>query len=256
MITPTPIVSVIGPAIKTHYWIEFHAYLKKNNIPWEVVFVGPNAPDFPLPSNFRHIQADLKPAQCLEIASMEARGEFLVVFPDDIKAEKGVLDWEHYFKIRLPPFSVVGAKFGDVKRGKKHNLCHKSVLLGSEPTSPILPAYAMIRKSEWVELGGVDSQIVGSCGDSDLFMRAISRGGCPFISPNSVLYEREANIEIDPVNLLVRHRHDYYFLVNQWTDIEEGKEPVYRKKRRDPVIPFDHETIMDGNQGNLRGWIL
>jgi len=252
-----PIISVISPAIKTHYWAEFYHCLTLNNsIPWEIVFVGPRASDFPLPENFRHIQADLKPAQCLEIAAIEARGEYLIVVPDDTRPLPGFLDGVHYYKYRLPPFSVVGARTGwDKAYGEREERCGIYVFLPKENGGPVLPACGMLKKSEWVELGGVDSQFVGLCGDMDLFMRALARGGYPFISPDSITYERMIGKNDLQVPLFRRHKSDYYFFVDQWVDRDAEKTVVlgYRKQRRDPIIPFDHKTIMDYNQGNVRG---
>jgi len=251
----TPIISVIGPAINTRHWLEFHSSLTTNHATWEIVFVGHVKPEFDLPENFRHIQVgNIKPAQCLEIAAMEARGEYLTVFPDDIFVSKGALDWLHYFKKRLRPFSIVGSRFGKMKHGREKELTEKSILLASESDSPVLPACGMIRKSEWMELGGIDSQFVSTCGDCDLFMRAFVRGGQPFISPYSVVFERDAADDLI-VGLNKRFRHDWYFFVHQWfTDID-GKV-TYLKQRKEPIIPFDHETIMDHNQGNVKGWII
>ena len=251
-----PIISVISPAINANYWGEFYHYFTIGNfIPWEIVFVGPKAPDFPLPENFRHIQVNFKLTQCLEIAAMEARGEYLVIIPDDVIVLPGVLDWAHLFKNRLPPFSIVGVRYGKDVGGERKELNDKCALIVSDLASPVIPICGMIRKSEWVELGGIDSQFVVSCGDMDLYMRAFARGGCPFISPDSVIFERE--VAAGGTRITKKFRHDYYLVVDQWTNRDaNGIVIEYRKQRKDPIIPFDHETIMDYDQGNMRGWIL
>lgn len=253
-----PIISVISPAINVAYWSNFYLSLQQNSTPWEIVFVGPNTPDFSLPENFRHIKTSLKPAQCLEIAAMEAIGKYLVVIPDDVRVYPESLHWAYIFKRRLPPFSVVGSRYGKDGEGRERN--DQSTLLIKEPTSPVLPICGMVKKSEWVELGGIDSEFIGCLGDADLYLRCIARGGYPFISPNSLVYERDA----DPgEGLAERFRDDHHHLQHQWVDYvkgknEEGQEvwkAIFRKQRRDPIIPFDHKTIMEYNQGNVKGWI-
>ena len=54
------------------------------HIAFEVVFVGPNPPVEGMPDNFRFIQSNAKPAQCLEIAARNARGKYLIPGWDDM----------------------------------------------------------------------------------------------------------------------------------------------------------------------------
>lgn len=247
-----PVISIISPAIKTKYWPEFYTFFKHNNLPWEIVFVGPRKPGFVLPENFRHIRINLKPMQCMEVAAMEARGEYLVIIPDDVKVHRESLDWAYTFKNHLPPFSVVGFRYK--REGSIWERNDQAALLPQVPNSPILPICGMIKRSEWMELGGIDSQFVGSAGDADLYMRAVERGGWAFISPDSIIYERD--LRDDASRLAKRFKSDYRFFIDQWVDesVDDEKELIFRKYRRDATIPFDHSTIMDGNQGNIAGW--
>lgn len=245
-----PVISIIGPAIKTHYWLEFHKAFGRNNLSWEVVFVGPVEPNFPLPVNFRHICCDFKPMQCLEIAAQAARGEYLVVIPDDVLVLHESTDWQYSFKNHLPPFSVIGMRYR--REGDAHELNDQSAVFPSQADSPILPICGMVKKSEWMAVGGIDSQFVGSSGDADLYMRCVEKGGRAFISPNSLVVERD---EIDnEMRLAKRFRGDYRYFIHQWADPEGGKL-VFRKHRRDKIVPFDPDTILTHHQGNTSGWV-
>ena len=62
-------ISLIGSAFRTNNWLKIYDSVKKNKIGFEIVYVGPNKPDFQLPDNFRFIQSDVKPVQCIEIAA-------------------------------------------------------------------------------------------------------------------------------------------------------------------------------------------
>ena len=76
-------VSLVASAVRTTVWQPFWDSLKGNNINYEVIFVGNRAPNFPLPENFRHIYANVKPAQCYEIGFRAARGEVIAWTADD-----------------------------------------------------------------------------------------------------------------------------------------------------------------------------
>ena len=61
-------IIVIAQAIKVHYWKELYLTLSKEDVPFEMVFVGHIKPNFALPLNFTWIDCSLSPAKCAEIA--------------------------------------------------------------------------------------------------------------------------------------------------------------------------------------------
>ena len=60
--------------------------------PFEVVFCGPNIPNFELPRNFKFIYSTVKPAQCLEIALRQFLGEYVIHINDDFLFSEKALD--------------------------------------------------------------------------------------------------------------------------------------------------------------------
>lgn len=82
-ILKNPEISLFGSAYRTHLWMDLYRSIGDNNISFEIVFAGPNEPDFELPSNFRFIKSYVKPIQCVEIASRNARGELIMLIADD-----------------------------------------------------------------------------------------------------------------------------------------------------------------------------
>ena len=65
-----PLVTIIATAYRTDNWINlYNSFGKPSLVNLEFVFVGPNEPNYELPENFRFIQSDVKPTQCIEIAA-------------------------------------------------------------------------------------------------------------------------------------------------------------------------------------------
>lgn len=244
------VVSIISPAIKVHYWDEFYRFFKTNNLPWEIVFVGPKKPVHKLASNHRHIRGNWKPAQCLEIAAREAQGEYVMIVPDDVRLHQESMDWSWYWRQHLPPYSVVGVRYQRPHKRVEDN--EQALLLPKEILSPITPICGLVKRSEWLELGGLDRQFVSSFADVDLFMRMRQRGGNMFINPNGIAYERDTR---DDTGRLAKRfkRIDYRYLIDLWVDDDDGRL-TFRKERLEPFQPFDHKTILKGDQGNVRGW--
>lgn len=245
-----PVISVISPAIKVHYWQEFYDSCAAGTIPFEIVFVGPLAATSEMPPNFRHIQVGFKPAQCLEIAAREARGEYLVVIPDDVLLRPESLDWSWWFRRHLPPFSVVGMRYQRYGKDGENN--EQSLLVTGDINSPILPICGLLAKSDWETVGGIDRRFVASFADSDVYMRCRERGGHMFISPNSIIFERD--VEDNPGRLALRFKPELRFLRNQWIIRNPDGTITYRTRRASPVLSLDKIAIMHGNQGNVEGW--
>lgn len=64
-----PEISLFGSVHRPHLWMDLYRSIGDNSISFEIVFVGPNDPDFELPSNFKFIKSYVKPTQCIEIAA-------------------------------------------------------------------------------------------------------------------------------------------------------------------------------------------
>ena len=70
-----PDISIIGIAARPENWPNRYRSLDFNDVSFEIVFVGPNEPDYELPPNPRFIKSNVKPMQCLEITSRNTSGE-------------------------------------------------------------------------------------------------------------------------------------------------------------------------------------
>ena len=80
-----PLISLFGPAIRPQNWLRLYDNISDSSVPFEIVFVGPNEPDYTLPDNFRYIKSNVKPVQCAEAAARSTKGEFIMNTVDDLE---------------------------------------------------------------------------------------------------------------------------------------------------------------------------
>ena len=76
-------ISLVASANRVEWWKRFYDSCTGNTIPWEVIFVGDKKPIHDFPSNFKHIYATCKPAQCYQIGFWAAQGELISWTADD-----------------------------------------------------------------------------------------------------------------------------------------------------------------------------
>jgi len=82
-----PLISTCAASNRPFLWLEFREKLMKykKDVDFEMVFVGPNEPDFKLPTDINFIKtANIKTGQCAEIALKESQGEMAVFLGDDV----------------------------------------------------------------------------------------------------------------------------------------------------------------------------
>jgi hypothetical protein len=218
-----------------------------NSISFEIVFVGPNEPDYTLPSNFKYIKSNVKPAQCTEIASRYASGELLLNMFDDVD-----------FRTPSPLDKLYGEymSYGDEKLMLScrymmegvdvSNECHRFYV--QDPTSPIMPVAGLVSAKMYRSLGGVDRNFICAYLDLDIAMRLYAIGGRVLLS-NIYLSEVTAmSLGLSRV-VSAYGAHDRGLLDNLW--VVEGKLQFTRTK---PFEPFSDERILEESQGPRGEW--
>jgi hypothetical protein len=171
------------------------------------------------------------------------------VAPDDVLFTSESIDWAWIFRQHLPPWSIVGMRYGQI--GKAEEMNDQSVAFVTDVHSPILPICGLVAKADWEAVGGVDRRYVASSCDNDVFMRCRARGGQIFISPNSVCMERDAEPTLG--RLVYRFEADRRFFESRWMKWIDGAMTYYIEPTT-PTEPFDRATIMQEDQGNMEGW--
>ena len=261
-----PIVSIYGPAINVHFWSNLYERLCKNSISFELVFCGPETPPSNFPSNFRYIQADVKPAQCAEIARRHCQGEFLMVSGDDVFPNEGFLD--NMYKTHLAAGNencVVSCRLRSRPGRKKskspiNRLSTSYRFFFKQKQSPYLALCPFIKKTIVDEIQGIDRNFIALCWDADITLRVVERGGFVRFCEEAHIYELHK-----PANRLsLRHAaQDKETLDKMWCmdhETAKTKSPtlfhpaVYNghmvsKHRLRAVDPFSDELIMEKSQG-------
>ena len=193
-----PVISLFSSAVRPDLWMRLYKSLKKNDVPFEVIFVGDNPPKFKLPENCHFIYSETKPVQCVEIAARYATSEYIMPFADDCVFSPHALDnLLRAFKELNDEKIILSCRY--VLFGK--DIAEESARYWvREPNSPIMPAAGLMTKKMWKELGGIDRSFMSMFWDLDLAMRMYEIGG-------RVLLSKDAWIEeFHPWNKIIKKR--------------------------------------------------
>ena len=164
-------ISIIASAVRPENWPGLYDNIGENNIDYEVVFVGPNEPQFKLPDNFKYIKSHVKPAQCVEIAVRHASGTHLLWTADDhLFTSERSLDrlWEVYS--RYDNENNIVSTMMDASEGWNR-------LIQYDLASPRLALCGLMSLRLWHTIGGVDRRFIAVNWDHDVCMRVIEQGG-------------------------------------------------------------------------------
>lgn len=167
------------------------------HIAFEVVFVGPKSPMEGMPDNFRYIQSDAKPAQCLEIAARNAKGEYLIPGWDDMLFSDYFLNKIFVYTMRTKKFEIIlGSRIQQTRGGPDPQSFLDASLVFDEsiPNSPVIVMTPVFKRELWSSLGGVDSRFESSFAEIDLQMRGRERGMTPFIIPDCSVVKTDSHL--------------------------------------------------------------
>jgi hypothetical protein len=261
-----PLVSVITVSNRPYLWKDAYNNIceHKGDIEFEHIFVGPEMPDFSLPSNVKHIKTgNIKPPQCWEIGRRNITGKMFMLQADDVKFYHGgmsdiykkhleVCDQQGNEKVIVVPSFRDRSHVAASRYGKAR---------GNSPIITI--GSSLISTSFLSEIGGSDIRFVGIYGDNDWAMR-MHGIGVYFEDYNDV-----HTIEFRHKRMTHRlHRickpYDRGILDSFWTRFTEEPEPelpedayeymkdhrwVITKKRQKSIIAYEDEDILTKTQG-------
>ena len=239
-------ISIIGPAARPENWEAFYECIGTNDIPFEVVFVGPNAPKSQLPENFRFIKSNTKPAQAAEIACRNAKYPLVMIFGDDIRfMTEHPLDrvYETYVEAANEK-AMVSCRYRPEGEARTHVDYH---FFQGDPESPQLPFCTLMSAKVWREIGGIDRNFIAVSWDADIAMRVMADGGSVVVSEVIVeedsAWSRGSTLDRD-------HRStDHQFRFRLWST-----DGVVHFDRSQPVESFSDEGILRRSQGPPGRW--
>ncbi len=186
-----PIFSIATASRRNQYYKWFYGTVAQDtDVPFEIVFVGPNPPLEPMPDNFKHIYSTATPCQCTEIAIRNAVGEYVLSIGDDHEFSNGFLDKLYGYTQKLDTDkTLISFRFQLRSPAAQWYGDNGLVFSGDIPTSPVVGIGPTFRKDIWMKLGGLDKRFHSTLCDLDMQMRFYEYGMRPFITPDCSLVE-------------------------------------------------------------------
>ena len=244
-----PIISLVASAIRTQHWLDLYEKLSTDNtIPFEIVFVGHMYPDFVLPENFIYIYSEAEAIECYETAYRNSKGEYVSFFADDIVPSSHFLNEMCAYLRRMWNDKVVllprlAFEYDPDARDGKCTPPLDSCMVAqlNNPEAPVVGACFTIKRSLWKELGGLDRRFTHIWSDLDMQLRIYEAGGCPFVSPTTIVWER-AHTEHPRLSVKAgagEDNMDVNFFNKCWLD----ENRILLKKRLIEFQPFTDDEI-------------
>lgn len=259
-------ISLIASSNRPELWSDFLNSLDREWAEIEVVFAGPVKDPGITADNFRYINtADIKPAQCYEIARRHAIGEVVVWVADDCEFVGSVLSrafeyWKNADNEKLilslqTRETGYGARSGYLFPMESHRF------FAERKESPLMAPLGMMSRKWLDELGGLDRRYICGQYENDIVMRACSDGGAVEIFGDSDMF-----VDIDHLGKSLRigeskdesdfllrpfasgYQHDRNILESTWwTGI---------KFRQSPAIfePYKDKDLLTVNQSFAGRW--
>lgn len=240
-----PKYSFIATAIRDYYYEDAYNNIAKNNkTDFEVIFVGDKKPLKSMPDNFRYIETSVKPAQCLEIAARNAKGDFLMETADDVRYEEGCLERIEYYTNSLDMEKI----FISFRYMKKFKIIPNLSFNGSDQSSTPIGLGGVFRRDLWNSLGGLDNRFVTSLYDIDMQMRFFEYGMKLFV-PNDCIM-REIKPHKTELKLFRKGNITSKTLLHS---LWKNPDDTMSKKRLYPVQSFEDKDILLRSQGARKG---
>lgn len=243
-----PDISIFGSAHRPQYWMDLYHSIGKNRVKFEIVFVGPNPPDYELPENFRFIRSFVKPTQCAEIAARNARADLIMDMPDDCEfVTLEPLDKLYDFYVSGGSDKLIVSSRMMTDGEDQSHFAHR-FFVGDENT-PLMPLCGLMSKKFYRELGGIDKSFIAVMWPLDMAMRAYAAGGRVELSH---VYMNEDRGKCAGSNLCGEFwERDRGLLEYLWTD--NGKLRSFRRKAPVSFSGVDILEISQGPRGRWRG---
>lgn len=257
-------ISLIASAIRTQHWMKFYDSIKGNKINIEIIFTGNRKPDFQLPPNFKWIEANVKPAQCYEIAAIAASGEIIGWVADDCVyniINPDNLDRIYNFYKSFNTDKIVVAQ-RPIEDGR--DVWHRHHFFGDWSQTPVMAPLGFMNRELFHKIGGYDRNFISGQSENDIVMRVLELGGKVERSMDSFvhIFHQECHERRGPQGSGMRKYYvaDREVLENLW--IREGygsygtggkmlrDKVTFSKTRLKPVESFENnETITQISQG-------
>jgi len=244
-------VSICASAMRVQWWERFYNSCIGNKLNWEIIFVGSIPPPKKLPSNFKWIYSNTKPAQCYEIAFREAKGELIHWSADDASygKEECNLDKAYKFYKESKNYKTI-ISMQAIEDGENYTKRHRFFV--DNTNTPRMAPMGMISNKFMKELGGYDRNFIAGQSENDLVMRGLEAGGVVKVIPNCFVYlhHNQVHSKTTPNEFRKAYTEDRKVLEKAWVT----NTGTLSKKRLTKFTPFSNNEILTINQGQSGIW--
>ncbi len=272
-----PKVSLIASSVRPDLYESLFKSLEGTSVEVEVVFAGNSLKSYNLKIEdikvakyiakydfFKYIPtANIKPAQCYEIARRHATGETILWMADDCEFPNDVIGkaykfWElHNNKKLIVSIQTKESGYG-MPEGKLFNMdSHR--FFGYNKRSPLMAPLGLINREFLEELGGFDRRYICGQYENECVMRAYAVGGSV-----KIFGDEDCFIDIDHLGKSIKigesvdeqsftdrpfakgYSNDRAVLENTW------RNPTVKNigERKDDFEPYEDEDILTKSQSN------
>lgn len=232
-------ISIISTSIRPKLWNKLNDNLSKNEIDYELIFVGPYASKDILSSNINFIQYFSKPAQCVAKGILESKGDYLMIIADDVKFEDPKTLDKMFDLIKKNPDSIISCTY-KIEQKVKTELLKYDPHHDDSPQVPISPLFSrkLIEK-----YGSIDSGFIAIMYDLDLYLRFISNG-VRLIYLNSAVISEDKNLSKGSTLNRDYWKKDRGYLDKNWVSYESNGKISFNKKRKYKYLEFDKINLL------------
>ena len=235
------LISVICSSRRPYLWMNLYNLIHSDNIDYEILFIGPFKPNFKLPKTCKFIHTIVKPSQCFEIGCRSAKGNYLILFADDmISEQKRLLEiYFNFIKRQKNDFFLLSQElesYGD-----------NIVVPNKQYDNLILPFAPIFSKRIFIEVGGIDSNFIAVMHDTDLYLRMMQFGCKVYLSGINFI-EKERPL-LEPTLYGDFSNYDKKYFEKMW---KINNRFNFKTKRK--IKKFRSKNIFSISQGPKGKW--
>lgn len=243
-----PEVSLFSSAHRPQNWLALYESIGKSIPHVELVFVGPNDPEFTLPENFHFIRSDVKPVQCFEIALRNCKAEHVMYVADDcvFVTTDPIVQLMKLYRSIDDSRCMISCRYmlnGDDQSDAAHHFFY------GDTKTPVMPVSGFAAKRLFERIGGIDRNFIAVMWDQDIAMRIHQEGGAVVLS--DVYINEDKKRSAGSMLCSEFWSHDRGLLEDLW--MEDGELLQKRKRKVESFSDIGITIRSQGPRGRWRG---
>lgn len=263
-------ISLFASSIRENLYEDFFRSLEGNKIEYEVVFAGNKKPKDTWPK-LKYIEtANIKPAQCYEIARRECQGELIMWVADDCEFSPFLLDNVYeYWKSLKNPLAVISVKTNE---NKTNNNLNDHRFYGYNLNTPLMAPLGVMKRQLLEDLGGLDRRYVSGQYENDIVMRVYAAGGKVYKYEEGCVFIEHLKKHGTETKFWTSYDSDRRILEESWTKegyagvptmaVDMSDKSIFFRllnhevtfERMNQFEPYSHNNILTESQSNKGIW--